>query len=39
MMSHIDFANYAEDNTPYVSAATIDEVIKRLETAYVNFFK
>ena len=34
MMSDADFANYADENTPYVSADTIDEVIKRLETAF-----
>ena len=39
MMSDTDFANYTDDNTPYVSADTIDEVIKRLETASVKFFK
>ena len=38
-MSSTDFASYADDNTPYVSADTIDEVIKRLETASVNLFK
>ena len=39
MMSDTDFASYADDNTPYVSADTIDEVIKRLKTAYVKLFK
>ena len=39
MMSDTDFASYADDNTPYVSADTIDEVIKRLETVSVNLFK
>ena len=29
MMSDTDFASYADDNTPYVAADTIDEVIKR----------
>ena len=38
-MSDTDFANYADDNTPYVSADAIDEVIKRLETASVKLFK
>ena len=28
MMSDTDFASYADDNTPYVSANTINEVIK-----------
>ena len=36
MMSDTDFASYADDNTPYVSA---DEVIKRLETASAKLFK
>ena len=39
MMSDTDFASYADDNTPCVSADTIDEVIKRLETASVKLFK
>ena len=40
MMSGIDFLCYAGDNTPYVSADTIDEVIKRLVvTASVKLFK
>ena len=39
MMSDTDFATYADGNTPYVSADTIGEVIKRLETAPVNLFK
>ena len=39
MMSDTDFASYADNNTPYVSAGTIDEVIKSLETASVKLFK
>ena len=39
MMSDTDFAGYADDNTPYVSADNIDEVIKRLETASVILFE
>ena len=39
MMSDTDFASYADDNTPYVSADTIHEFIKRLETASVKSFK
>ena len=39
MMSDTDFASYAGDNTPYVSADTVDEFIKRLETASVKLFK
>ena len=38
MMSDTDFARYADDNTPYVSVDTIDEVIKRLQTASVKLF-
>ena len=38
MMSDTDFASYAADNTPYVSADTIDEVIKRPETASAKCF-
>ena len=34
-----DFASYATNNTPYVSAGTINEVIKRLENASVELFK
>ena len=36
MMSDTDFADV---NTPYVSADIIDEVIKRLEAASVKLFK
>ena len=39
MMSDTDFASYADNNTPYFSADTIDEVIKKLETAFVILFK
>ena len=39
MMIDTDFADYANNNTPYVSADTIDEVMKRLETVSVNLFK
>ena len=39
MMTDTDFASYADDHTPYVAADTIDEVIKRLETASVKLFK
>ena len=38
-MSDTNFASYADDNAPYVSADTVDEVIKRLETASVKLFK
>ena len=36
MMSDTDFASYADDNTPYISADTIDE---RLENASVKLSK
>ena len=39
MVGDTDFASYADDNTLYVSADTVDEVIKRLETASVNLFE
>ena len=39
MKSDTEFASYADDDTPYVSAGTIDEVIKRLETTSVDLFK
>ena len=37
--SDSDFASYADDNTPYVLADTIYEIMKRLETASVKLFK
>ena len=39
MMSDTDFVSCADDNTPYVLADLIDEVIKRLETSSVKSFK
>ena len=36
MMIDTDFASYTDDNTPYASADTINEVIKRPETASVK---
>ena len=39
MISDTDFASYTDDNTPYISADTMDKVIKRLETASVNLSK
>ena len=38
-MCEIDFASYADDNTPYVSGDSIDDVIKSLEDDSVNSFK
>ena len=39
MMSDTDSASYADNSTPHVSANTIDEVIKMLETASVELFR
>ena len=39
MISNNDFASYVDDNKAYVSADTIDETIKRLETTSVNLSK
>ena len=39
IMSDTELSSYAANNTPYVSADTINEVIKRLETASVKLFK
>ena len=38
-MEDNEFASYADNNTPDVSADTIDEVIKWTETASVKLFK
>ena len=39
MISDNDSASYADDNRPYVTSDTIDEVIKRLENVSIKFFK
>ena len=39
MMNDTDFASYADNNTLYVLADTINEAIKWLETASVNLCK
>ena len=39
MMTDTNFASYVSNNTLHVSADTVDEVIKRLETASVKLFK
>ena len=31
MMNHVDIANYADDNAPYVSGKNVDEVVRFLE--------
>ena len=38
-MEDNEFASYADNNTPDVSADTIDEVIKWIETASIKLFK
>ena len=38
-MGDIDIANYADDNTPYVTADDIDGVIAFLENASNTLFK
>ena len=38
-LSETDFANYADDNTPYAEADNIDEVITILENDSIQLFK
>ena len=38
-MNDIDVANYADDNTPYVTANDLDGVIVSFENASDSFFK
>ena len=38
-MNHEDIANYADDNTPYVSGKNIDEVVRFLEESSRVIFK
>ena len=38
-MSHYDIANYADDNTPYVSGRNIEEVVASLEEVSVVIFQ
>ena len=38
-MCGTDFASYVDDNTPYVSGNSIDDVIKSLEDDFINLFK
>ena len=33
IISNIDIASYADDNTPYIAADNIDDLIKPLEEA------
>ena len=39
IMNHEDIANYADDNTPYVSGKNIDEVVRFLEESSLVIFK
>ena len=39
MMGDTEFSNFGDDNSPYISADTINAVIKRLETVSVKLFK
>ena len=38
-MNDIDFASYADDNTPYVSSDNIEDVIRILENDSLKLFK
>ena len=38
-MNHEDMANYADDNTPYVSGKNIDEVVRFSEVSSRVIFK
>ena len=39
IMNHVDIANYADDNAPYVSGKNIDEVVRFLEESLCVIFK
>ena len=39
VMNGIDFASYADDNTPYVSSDSIEDVIRILENDSIKLFK
>lgn len=39
MHGDTDFANFADDNTPYTSAKNINDVIESLEQASLPLFK
>ena len=39
VMNDIDFASYADDNTPYVSSDSIEDVIRILENDSIKLFK
>ena len=38
-MREPDFASHADDNTPYVSGDSIDDVFKTFEDDSINLFK
>ena len=37
--SNIDIANFADDNTPYLSAKIVEDVIESLQRASVSLFR
>ena len=39
IVNEIDFASYADDNTPFVSGDGLDDVLDSLENASLNFFE
>ena len=39
MLHEIDFANFADDTTPYVEGASANEVIKKLEQNFIRSFQ
>ena len=39
IMENIDIANYADDNTPYTTGNSIEEVIQKLENTTKTFFQ
>ena len=38
-MNETDFANYADDTTPYVTGNNLDDVMKNLENDYIKLFR
>ena len=38
IMKNIDIASYADDNTPYITGNSIDEVIQNLENVAQTLF-
>ena len=39
IISNVNIASYADDNTPYISADNIDDIIKSLETTSTALFQ